>query len=150
MFKVKYSTVEIRLNETMTVHRTVYAWEVPILQAMHDSVKPVRDNFVAVSVIPAPDTEYNRLSEVYKTVTNDDGSKGPTYVSAVYGNFGPGTQTLRKAIVANVIRLDDSEYVPPEAEVFVPGEEGTSSLAIDESEIAEAPPAPAAPTEGLF
>lgn len=103
--KIIHKIEDIRRNELQTTRRTVPLWELPLLQAIHgaEAVSEVGDEVVEMDP-PAANTEFTRLSNRYKQMEEDDGSKGPFYVVAVYGQFGVGTQALARAIEASVAR----------------------------------------------
>lgn len=99
---LKFMKVEIRRNESHTLPLEVAAWEVPILQAVHGDVEVIEEKLVDREAPDAAD-EFARLANRYGQVRNEDGGKGIPYVASVYGNFGPGTATLARAIKAAVV-----------------------------------------------
>lgn len=93
---ILYQKLDIRTSELSTTRVHVAAWESPVLQAVHgDNV-----SFVSESVLdrdaPEAADEFARLSERYKAETEET----PPFVTAVYGQFGPGIAALQKAIEA--------------------------------------------------
>jgi hypothetical protein len=97
MFKTK--TIEVYISEHHTQAMTVAAWEVPILQAIHDAkeITLISEGTIDRDV-PDPNDEYRRLATRYGNVTNDDGTQGIPFVASVYGQFGVGNHALVKAI----------------------------------------------------
>lgn len=99
--KIKHAEVELRQNETTTTNLLLPVWEVPVLEAVHGSnkVKVLAEKLV-VRNKPDTSTEFERLSTRYKESRNDEGFKGPKYVTMVYGDFAAGVRNLGNAIDA--------------------------------------------------
>lgn len=96
---IKATTLEIRKDELQTSQLTVPAWELPILQAMYgeEAIK-VLSEVQRPDTPPDAQTEFVRLERRYKQMMNEDGSKGPHYVQAVYGQLVLGVANLKRAI----------------------------------------------------
>lgn len=93
---ILYQKLDIRTSELSTTRVEVAAWESPVLQAVHgDNVSFVSESVVDRAAPEAGD-EFVRLSERYKGETEET----PPFVTAVYGQFGPGVAALQKAIEA--------------------------------------------------
>lgn len=72
-------------------------WELPILEAMHQSVERIGDMVINRDAPDAED-EFERLKNRYGRSENEDGSRGVPYVASIYGNHGVGVASLRRAI----------------------------------------------------
>ena len=105
---LKYVKVEVRLSELNTVHKSVAAWELPVLEAVQaNSPKGGELTVIGETLVsrPAPDAagEFQRLSNLYGLSVNPDNSPGIPYVADVYGQFGVGSGKLAQAIKAAVV-----------------------------------------------
>ena len=101
--KLKYQEIRIRQREgACVVQRRVAAWEVPIMQAIHEGVTVVAD---VCEDRPAPSVsaEFKRLEKAYGFETDHEGSRGPAVVAAVYGQHQLGLQSLRRAMQDSVL-----------------------------------------------
>lgn len=104
---IRAKKVEIRKSELASMVKVVPAWEAPLLAAMwEDGYRELADVVIDREPPEAAD-EYRRLETVYRLSENDDGSKGAPYVAAVYGQFGPGTAALKRAIADAVVDQAD-------------------------------------------
>ena len=94
---ILYQKLDIRTSELKTTRVEVAAWESPVLQAVHgDNVTFVSESVLEDRVAPEAADEFARLSNRYKGETEET----PPFVTAVYGQFGPGVAALQKAIEA--------------------------------------------------
>ena len=94
---ILYQKLDIRTSELTTTRVEVAAWESPVLQAVHgDNVTFVSESVLKDRVAPEAADEFARLSNRYKGETEET----PPFVTAVYGQFGPGVAALQKAIEA--------------------------------------------------
>ncbi len=94
---ILYQKLDIRTSELTTTRVEVAAWESPVLQAVHgDNVMFVSESVLEDRVAPEAADEFARLSNRYKGETEET----PPFVTAVYGQFGPGISALQKAIEA--------------------------------------------------
>jgi hypothetical protein len=109
---IVYKTVDIRRSELAIIHKDVAAWELPILEAMHDSVAVSGDKLVRRAV-PTAIAEFQRLTALYKDSTNPNGDKGIPFVESVYGQGRIGMQNLQRAIDDAVVE-DEPEAVEVE------------------------------------
>lgn len=110
--KLAYQEVAVALKDRACIaHVTVPRWEVPILEAVHADVTPIR-GIVEDRPTPSSDQEYDRLIACYGESVSEDGSKGVAYVAAVYGQMGAGRAALRTAMQACVLPAD-TEVTPP-------------------------------------
>lgn len=102
--KVKLKTLDIRRSELSTTRVTVPAWEVPILQAVHGlvGVTPVSEDIVEAET-PEAEAELQRLTSRYGYSRNKDGSRGPLFAEAVYGQHQAGVMNLQRNIDAAVV-----------------------------------------------
>lgn len=99
--KIKHAEVELRQNETTTIRMLLPLWEVPVLEAVHGSNKvTVLAEKLVVRNKPDASTEFERLANRYRESRNDEGFKGPKYVTMVYGDFSTGVRNLGNAIDA--------------------------------------------------
>lgn len=95
---LKFIEADVPISEAHVQRVIVPEWEVAILQAIHQRAEVVRVGEKLVNrAAPDPGEEFRRLAMRYGTTTNEDGGKGPSFVSAVYGQFG-ATGALKKAI----------------------------------------------------
>jgi hypothetical protein len=104
--KLKYQEVRIRQREgACIIQRRAPAWEVPILQAIHEGVTVVAD---VCEDRPAPSVsrEFARLEKAYGFETDHEGSRGPAVVAAVYGQHQLGLQSLRRAMQDSVLPMN--------------------------------------------
>lgn len=99
---LKFKIAQIRISERHTQQVIVAEWELPILQAMHADVQETGETLVNRKP-PGAEDEFNRLVNRYKSVVNEDGSKGLPYAVSVYGQFGVGTKALERAIAAATV-----------------------------------------------
>ena len=94
---ILYQKLDIRTTELTQVRVEVAAWESPVLQAVHgENVTFVSESVLEDRVAPEAADEFVRLSERYKGETEET----PPFITAVYGQFGPGVAALQKAIEA--------------------------------------------------
>ncbi len=94
---ILYQKLDIRTSELTTTQVHVAAWESPVLQAVHgENVSFVSESVLEDRVAPEAADEFARLAERYKGETEES----PPFVTAVYGQFGPGIAALQKAIEA--------------------------------------------------
>lgn len=101
---LKYINAEVRMSELFTTNVCVPAWELPLLRALHGDAVKVIDDSVTVKRDPpeAPD-EFRRLVTRYRDSKTEDGGRGIPVVASVYGQFGVGTEALRRAIAEATI-----------------------------------------------
>lgn len=99
---IKYVSVKIPRSELCTIQEDVPAWEVPILQALHDQATVVGATTREVETPEAAD-EYARLEQRYPRSVTDDGSIGMPVVAAVYGQHAPGVANLARTIAVSVV-----------------------------------------------
>jgi hypothetical protein len=94
---ILYQKLDIRTSELCQVRVEVAAWESPVLQAVHgENVVFVSESVLEDRVAPEAADEFARLAERYKGETEES----PPFITAVYGQFGPGVSALQKAIEA--------------------------------------------------
>lgn len=93
---IQFDKVEVRVSELQTTVVTCAPWETPILQAIYgeDSAEVIGQEAVDRK-LPDPQDEFTRLAVRY----GPKNAETPV-VAAVYGNFGPGLNALRRAISA--------------------------------------------------
>lgn len=105
-----YKTVDIRRSELCIIHKDIAAWELPILEAMHDGVTVTGDKLVRRDA-PTTQAEFQRLTALYKDSTNPNGDKGIPFVESVYGQGRIGMQNLQRAIDESVVEdpADDTD-----------------------------------------
>ena len=105
---IKGYLLRVRRNESVTVEASYPAWERAIIEAVHPETSVVRE----VTIDRAPpiaEDEYVRLENRYKHTTEENGSKGVSFVAAVYGQYQGGMQRLQEAIdAAAVVETADS------------------------------------------
>lgn len=100
---LKYVKVSVRRSELATQVKEVPLWELPLLEAMFPAgIEPVEE-FYLDAPTPKAEDEYTRLGTNYRQAVEEDGSKGTLHVAAVYGQFGPGVQALKRAIKESVV-----------------------------------------------
>ena len=99
---IKILTIKVHRSEVTEIPTTIRAWELPILEAMHQTVEVI-DEVPYTLIIRNVEDEYQRLQTVYGRTTNEDGSRGLPYVAAVYGQFQLGRQKLAEAIKAATV-----------------------------------------------
>lgn len=102
-----YKKVMIRRSELQTAPDIVPAWELPILEALHDDVTETGEILLDRDP-PGAEDEYKRLENRYPRVINEDGSKGLPLVAAVYGQFNIGVATLKRLIDAATVNVGDN------------------------------------------
>lgn len=115
MSKFRHTRLLVRVTELQTHPVIVPDWIVPILQAMHgDDAQVIEEGIILPRIVPNAAKEYQRLADCYR---GEDGASQP-YVTAVYGAFGPGTQSLARAIEAAQVTEEAPTAVapPPEQE----------------------------------
>ncbi len=94
---VRYDTLQIQMSEYTQPFVTVPRWETPVLIAVHgDNVVP-KGSFTVERELPEAGDEFTRLAARY----GPKNSETP-YVAGVYGNFGPGVNTLAREIENSV------------------------------------------------
>lgn len=102
---VTYKKVEVRRSELHSVHETVPAWEVPLLQAAHEGAIEELETLQRDREAPSPQDEYLRLEQRYGVSHTDDGSIGPLFVAMVYGQGALGikrlSEEMSKAVTAS-------------------------------------------------
>lgn len=105
---IKALEVRIVRNELATFVEFFPAWELPILEAMHQSATVIGES---TTDRDAPDVqeEYKRLETRYGRTTNEDGSRGLPYVAAVYGQFNVGYSRLGDAIRAATVETPPAD-----------------------------------------
>lgn len=105
---IKALEVRIVRNELATFVEWFPSWELPILEAMHQSATVVGQSTMDRD---APDVqdEYKRLETRYGRTTNEDGSRGLPYVAAVYGQFNVGYSRLGDAIKAATVETPPAD-----------------------------------------
>lgn len=106
---IKAYKLAVRKDELQTTELTVPAWELPILQAIYteEAVSLVGET-QRPDVPPDAVTEFARLERRYRQMQNEDGSKGPHYVQAVYGQLALGQANLRRAIEEATVKDADA------------------------------------------
>lgn len=100
----KFDVLDIKLSITQTQRVVCPKWETPVLQAQHGDSVVIVDEKIYERRIPSPDDEFTRLALRYGPKNESN-----PYVSAVYGNFGPGVAALRAQIVRS---LTDEPVTP--------------------------------------
>lgn len=99
MSKIKHHVVDVRRDELLTVQRTVPAWELPLLQAVHGAENVAEVGAMTLERdVPHAGDEYQRLETRYGKSKRDDNSDGPPYISLVYGESVGGVRALHGAI----------------------------------------------------
>ena len=92
--KLRFLELDIRVSELQTSRVSVASWEYPVLQAVWgDSVSMVNEVLIDRDS-PDPADEFRRLANRYGSAEVE----GAPFVSAVYGQFGPGVAALANAI----------------------------------------------------
>lgn len=108
MAKVRHMKVEVTLNAMSKHSKVVPAWEVPVLEAQWGENLVIRDEAIFLDrELPEPSDEFERLSQQYGPKHADT-----PFVAAVYGNFGPGVNTLRDEI-SRAAGVQPRPVVPP-------------------------------------
>jgi len=105
MTQLKFVDVLLVRDAALHIPETVAAWELPILEAVFESVK-VNGEFLVTRDAPEVEDEFMRLNNRYGRSENEDGSKGLPYVEAVYGQHGIGHARLAEAIKAATVEAD--------------------------------------------
>lgn len=101
--KLSYKEIEIRMQQGAAICRIqVPAWEVPILESMHDEITPIRD-ICQDREAPSVSVEMQRLTKAYGAERKEGGFTGVPYVEAVYGTLGIGLANLKQAMQASVL-----------------------------------------------
>ncbi len=97
---IKGYLLRVRRNESVTIESAFPAWERHILESVHPETSVVRE--IEMNRAPPPaEEEFVRLENRYRQTTNEDGSKGSSFVAAIYGHAnGGGIQKLQAAIDA--------------------------------------------------
>lgn len=106
-----YKVVDIRRSELCVIRKAVAAWELPILEAMHEGLTVHGDDQLVDRPTPDAAAEYERLTALYKHTTNANGDQGVPYVSSVYGTHGDGVRALSRAIKAATIDTVDDDLI---------------------------------------
>ena len=97
--KIRFFEIDIRVSELQTTRVSVASWEYPVLQAIWGaSASFVQEVLVERKSTPDPADEFRRLANRY----GSSEVEGPPYISAVYGQFGPGVAALAKAVEESV------------------------------------------------
>lgn len=94
---IRYIKAKVVRSEMHTIIRDFPEWEIPILEAMHQSVEKLGE-IVVNRDAPNADEEYDRLERRYSRSENEDGSRGIAYVATIYGQHGAGRIALRREI----------------------------------------------------
>lgn len=93
--KVRHVKVEVTLNKMSKHEVTVPEWELPVLQAQWGSAVVILDDNILIDrKLPEPNDEFARLAQRYGPKHEET-----PYIAGVYGNFGPGVNALRTAII---------------------------------------------------
>ena len=100
---IKGYILRVRRNESVTTETAFPQWERPIMEAVHPETTVVREVDINRAA-PSAEEEFMRLENRYRQMTNEDGSKGSSFVSAIYGHAnGGGIQRLQEAIDAATV-----------------------------------------------
>lgn len=129
----KYIDIELRTSELTTFPRSIPAWELPVLELVHNggAVKVVGESLRSAKVlkrhkdgstsmiekIPTGATEFERLTKRYRRSQTEDGGVGPAFVDLIYGQFGVGELNLQRAIDAATVEVPDEAPTSPEQPV---------------------------------
>jgi hypothetical protein len=106
---IKALELRIVRNELVVIVEWVPAWELPILEAMHQSVSLIGQSTFDDREPPDVQEEYKRLETRYGRTTNEDGSRGLPFVAAVYGQFNVGYSRLADAIKAAIVETPPAD-----------------------------------------
>lgn len=108
---VIYDLADIRISEVHSQRVEVPRWEIPVLQVIHGNDIVVVGQKIVERAIPEPSAEFQRLADRYGPKNEDTPA-----VAAVYGNYGPGTQALRREIRDSLTSADatPSGYKSPD------------------------------------
>jgi hypothetical protein len=95
---IKGYLLRVRRNESVTIEAAFPAWERHILESVHPETSIVREVLMDRAA-PSAEEEFVRLENRYRQTTNEDGSKGSSFVAAIYGHAnGGGIPKLQAAI----------------------------------------------------
>lgn len=98
MAKARFYKVEVALNKMSTTVAHVAEWEVPVLIAQWGDDARIVEGDEGMTIedikLPEPRDEFERLAQRYGPKHEDT-----PYVAGVYGNFGPGVNALRDAMI---------------------------------------------------
>ena len=121
---VIYDIAEIRISEVHTQQVEVPRWEIPVLQVIHGNDVKVVGQKIVKRAIPEPADEFSRLASRYGPKNEDTPA-----VAAVYGNFGPGTQALRREIRDSLTSADatPSDYKSPDERKLIAEKQSSGS-----------------------
>lgn len=112
--KLKYTRVKITMERVQAaVTKSVPAWEVPVIQAIHPDTEIVKD-IVIDTKPPSVADEYERLSQAYGAERLEGGTAGPPYIEGVYGKGALGVAELKRAMQSCVLPKS-TPVTPPEA-----------------------------------
>lgn len=115
--KLKYVELKVALRERSNiVPKTVPAWEVPVIEAVHmgngsvQMVEVVRDVCVARTEGLSSTEEFARLERKYGA-----NPEGLAWVASIYGQHQMGVQALKTAMLASVLP-EETPVTPPPAQ----------------------------------
>lgn len=106
---IKALEVRIVRNELVAIVEWVPAWELPILEAMHQSATVLSQSTFDDRQPPDVQEEYKRLETRYGRTTNEDSSRGLPFVAAVFGQFNVGYGRLGDAIKAATVETPPAD-----------------------------------------
>lgn len=117
--KLRFYELDVRVSELQTTRVSVASWEYPVLQAVWgDSVSFVNEVLVERKAAPDPTDEFRRLANRYGSAEVE----GAPFVSAVYGQFGPGVAALAQAISEGIFEGATAAVERPATDVLVAGQ----------------------------
>lgn len=115
--KLRFLELDIRMSELHTQRVCVASWEHPVLQAVWGAGVSVVNEVLIERKAPEPEDEFRRLANRYGSPEVE----GAPYVAAVYGQFGPGVNSLARAIEDAIYEGDVETTVRPAGTVPAAG-----------------------------
>lgn len=110
---IKAQKIRVRRDEVTAIENTLPLWEIPIMEAVHQSGhgSTLGEEVILDRAAPEVEDEYMRLEQRYGRMTNEDGSRGVPFVAAVYGTLATGRQNLARAIAEATVSDDAADLV---------------------------------------
>ena len=115
--KLRFLELDIRVSELQTTRVSVASWEYPVLQAVWGDSVNFANEVLIDRKAPDPADEFRRLANRYGSAEVE----GAPFVSAVYGQFGPGVTALAQAIREGTYTGDIVVSERPASDVPVAG-----------------------------